>query len=417
MTGTSTAATAAGIRPALIGPYGPAQIACLRSWRRLGLTPLFIHVGDHPLPLGRHVAAACLHLPPDLIGTMAGAKRLTVFLDREKASGLTCLAESLAAWINDLSGAESLPPGVAPWVPGPEALTRLSSKAAQCDAAVACGLPVLPRLAVGRDDAATVPADAFPLVLRPDDTGAAAPGFKVRLVPDRAALSAFLGGLRRLDRPLVGQRLVVGPNLVVHGARTPQGEVFALTAFRADRKFEGVTLRIRPAALDPALAVGCARFAEAMGVTGCFHFEFIEDRDGHPWFLEMNGRLGGTTGKVFALGYDEPRHHLAAFEPALRAGTPDRLASAATAATARQAVVRATLLHLRGRQDPLDYPVLTRGQAVAEAAAGLLWWREETWRPLAWPVTTLAYLLARVTRRRRPTAAAAAGPLGKEPQP
>lgn len=397
-------------RPALIGPYGPAQIACLRSWRRLGLPVLFVHLGDRPLPLGQRVASRTVTLPSALAGTPAGAARLAAALREHGADGITCLSESLAGWLHRLHAAGTLP--AAPWVAPPEALARLASKAVQTDMAAASGLPVLPTLAVTRDS--VLPPEAFPLVLRPDDPATVAPGFKALLLHRPAELAEVLAGLRRLDRPLVAQRLIVGPNLVVHGARAAAtGEVFALAAFRVDRKFEGVTLRMGATALDPALAEGCRRFAAAIGVTGCFHFEFIEDADGRPWFLEMNGRLGGTTGKVFALGYDEPRHLLAAFVPALG---DDRLRLASGWATGKQALVKAALRRLQGRQDPLDYPLRSTAATLAETAAGLLAWREETWRP-AWPVTTLAYLLDRLMPVRSIDRARPVAPLGKDPLP
>jgi len=36
----------AELRPAIIGPFGPAQLACLRSWNRLGLSPVFVQIQE-----------------------------------------------------------------------------------------------------------------------------------------------------------------------------------------------------------------------------------------------------------------------------------------------------------------------------------------------------------------------------------
>lgn len=389
---------AARPRPALIGPYGPAQIACLRSWRRLGLDPLFLHIGERPLAFASRIAAATMTLPPHRVGTPEGAASVVAFLNEAQADGISCLAEALAYWLHRLARRPDWPSGVELWLPDEAALDRLASKAVQVDLARASGLNVLPSFLVRRETVADVPGDAFPLVLRPDDPATVSPVFKAALIPNRMALTSGVRALHRLDRPLVAQRLVRGPNLVVHGARTPEGAVFALSAFRADRKFEGVTLRLRDALLTPDMAAACARFADAIGVTGCFHFEFIEDEDGRPWFLEMNGRLGGTTAKVFALGYDEPRHLLSAFVPDLR---DHHLSTGAGCVVGRQALLKAALRRMQGRQDPLDYPAHGMVRTVVETAWGLVAWREETYR-LGYPLTTLAYLLDRALPRRSP---------------
>jgi hypothetical protein len=97
------------------------------------------------------------------------------------------------------------------------------------------------------------------------------------------------------------------PNLVVHGARTIGGTSIGLHAFLVDRKFETVTLSIRPTVLEKDLEEKCIEFTNHFDVIGNYHFEFLIDRkNGSIYFLEINNRLGGTTAKVFALGYDEP---------------------------------------------------------------------------------------------------------------
>lgn len=208
-------------RPALLGPYGPAQIACLRSWRQLGLAPLYIYIGSRPLPLASRIAAAVLHLPGALVGTDEGASRVVAFLRDHCADGVTCLAENLAHWLHTMTQRTDWPEAVACWISDAEALERLASKAEQVDIARRVGLKVLPSFLIDHKSAGAVPEDAYPLVLRPDTPGAVAPSFKALRVPDRARLEAFLAEVRRIDRPLVAQRLVVGPNLVVHGARAP----------------------------------------------------------------------------------------------------------------------------------------------------------------------------------------------------
>src|SRR5690606_35019851 len=140
------------------------------------------------------------------------------------------------------------------------------------------------------------------------------PLVKAELCRNEAALEGFLGRLIRFDGPLIAQPFVTGPNIVVHGARSRDGHSIRPVAFLVERKFEGLSLTMRRTALQPALESACLKFVDLLRFVGVYHIELIvDDLTGNTYFLEINGRLGGTTAKAYALGFDEPVHLIDAF--------------------------------------------------------------------------------------------------------
>jgi len=79
-------------------------------------------------------------------------------------------------------------------------------------------------------------------------------------------------------------------------------------------KFEGITLELKPFPIDERIAGCCRNFVNEVGLTGPFHFELLYSAETSIFhYLEINPRLGGTTDKVFRLGFDEPLWTLAAY--------------------------------------------------------------------------------------------------------
>ncbi|GAB0055917.1 hypothetical protein SIID45300_00216 [Candidatus Magnetaquicoccaceae bacterium FCR-1] len=373
-------------RPGVLGPLGPAQLTCLRSWRKLGLQPLFVHLTPGngtpgwPGTPGHH-----LPIPRDALRTSAGQTRLRDFLTANRCAGLTCLGEGDARLLRAIE--PELPCPL--WLPSQRSLDFLDAKSRQAELARACGFAVLPTWHADRDHLPLIPAGAFPVVARPDGSGSAEPMFKIKILHTPAALTTWLGSFRKLDRPVLLQPFIDGPNLVIHAATDANGTPFALAAFLVRRKFEGVTLTLEPAPLDPSLRAACTAFCQGAGLHGCLHFELLLDpRDATPWFLEVNGRLGGTTGKVHLLGFDEPRlllsaHGVLPYPPA--AGTPqDGVVCNRLALT--------KLLLAMARQDPdLAHDPSGLPRTWRDLLTGFLLWRDEIFRRDD-PRVTLWYL-------------------------
>ncbi len=350
--------------PMIVGPFGPAQLACLRSWRALGLAPVFVQTEGPPQPwgLGGLVSAHAFR-PMAELRTPAGAKWLAALVQRHGVTGLTCVADELALW---LQREVALPEGTRCWLAAPAAIERLTSKAGQLALAQESGFSLLPTWRVSTvADIEAIPENAFPLVARPDTTPSVRPLFKVERFDGRTALAAFVTSRTQITRPMVLQPFRRGPNLLVHGWRRADGTADAYTLFEVPRKMDGVAVEIVARPADASLLNACRQFAARLGLHGVFHFDLLQDpATGQALFLEANGRLGGTTGKVTALGWDEPAALLHAH------GVPGFTAPAGAVAVGRrgfnlQSALKYLARSLRGGLGSLDYPDAGRAEATA----------------------------------------------------
>jgi hypothetical protein len=222
--------------------------------------------------------------------------------------------------------------------------------------------------------------DHFPLCLRPDDPAKVAPVFKFSLVYSKEELFAYVKSMKTLDSPIVAQPFMHLPNLVVHGARTVNGNSIGLQGFLVERKFEGVTLTIHPTNLEQDLLDKCVRFTDYFNVTGNYHFEFLLDRKtGSSYFLELNNRLGGTTAKVF-LDLMNPLVAVYGVLPTLcrnqqPATSFHRLSTKNV--TSKQALLKYFYYTIRGRLTPLDYPSEPSLVRIAKTVYGFLRYRDD----------------------------------------
>jgi hypothetical protein len=160
----------------------------------------------------------------------------------------------------------------------------------------------------------------------------------------------------------------------VHGARTISGDTIGLQAFLVERKFQGVTLTICPDSIDDELRHKCAQFVNHFNIEGNFHFEFLLDRNSRRmFFLEINCRLGGTTAKVCASGYEEPMLALAAYgigqfhSPTLS----NRIVSG------KHALIKYCIYTLTNRLSALDYPNEPAYKRLIKSIYGLIAYKDE----------------------------------------
>jgi hypothetical protein len=306
----------AKIRPVILAGFGAASLACVRSWGKHGFTVGMICIkyqGAHS-PSSRFLKEFTM-LPIEKLYTEEGIRIIGTFLKQFCASGIICVTEKVACWLNDHR--QALPAEVGVWLPENKTINDLLSKQKQIEIARKVGFGVLPTYLVHPDIkvANDIPYKHFPLCLKPSGPETVIPAFKVHLVYSTDELNKFINNsLKNIEQPIIGQPFRHLPNLVVHGVRTLSGESIGLQAFLVERKFEGVTLTIRPAGLGKELRDKCIRFTDTFNVTGNYHFEFLIDKkDGSVSFLELNSRFGGTTAKVYACGYDEPLLALQAY--------------------------------------------------------------------------------------------------------
>jgi hypothetical protein len=361
------------IRPVVVACFGPPALACLRSWGRSGLRSGFVCLDrdNANVPSSKHLHALHMTDRAQLDGT-EGLERLGAYLKDFGATGIFCINELLSVHLQD--NKHLLPEGLHIWSPPKETVLRCLSKSEQIRVAQAVKLNTLPTYFLQHvEEADSIPDDAFPVCLRPDTANTVTPDFKVEICKDRDELVAFLSS-HAISRPIIVQKFLTLPNLVVHGARKENGEYGKTAGFLVDRKYSGVTLLMRPQALDPKLVSCCEEFSRALNLVGNHHFEFlIDSRTGETYFLEVNLRFGGTTAKALASGYDEPNAALWAFGM----DVPSGLRNGPRPSTGKHAIASYVSDVLSGKLTNLDYPNDTRASALWQSFKALVSYNDE----------------------------------------
>ncbi|MDF1553834.1 MAG: hypothetical protein P1P84_12260 [Deferrisomatales bacterium] len=348
----------------LLGAWRPPALAVARSCHRQGVPVYLLEVGARRCRwrLYSSALAGGAALQGEDIGTPRGVETVRAYADAVGAEALVAMDDTRLVWLAQNRGA--LGARCRLLAPPAETLDLVSSKCNQIAAAREVGFDVLPTVYLPAASGQQIPEMQYPLVLRPDrKTGPRSP-FKVRLLHSPAELAAFVAAWDGTGAPLIAQPFRSLPNLVVHGARGESGDILALQAFLAPRKFEGITLTLQAVGFPPNVERRCRDFVDAMGITGCFHFEFLVSPEGdRVWFLEINARLGGTTDKVTRLGFDETAYLLGAYgiSPPPRGRSPLSTGLAGD----RRALVKHLVRALCGSLTPLDHPPGSRLHSAA----------------------------------------------------
>lgn len=298
------------------------------------------------------------------IGTPGGMAKVKAFADSVKADAivsdddwtLLCLARNRALF----------EPACRLLAPEASTLEQLWDKCHQVHVAEEAGFNVLPTYELrSAEDVAALPESVFPAVIRPSFLNSARPNFKAKVLASREEAIRLYAATEWSHPPLL-QRFCLGPNMVLHGMRARDGGWLKLQLFHVYRKYRGFSASMEPAPLAPDLGRAARRFVEMAGLTGPFHFDLLVNRaEDKVYFLEINTRLGGTTGKAIELGYDEPGLLFRSFNAVTAEPLPPLQAHP------RVASVRLNLVQawndLLNRRDPLAYPQLPRTQSIFAA--------------------------------------------------
>ena len=376
---------------AIFGPLGPAQLAVLRSWKRAGVPTCFIHIVSRE---DRHfVATLATHYLPvesDALESNETKQRITAELNRLGVKGAAAVGYSNSLYMDHLKRQHGLDATI--YGIGEGQIGFMNSKLAQNDCASAVGLKCLPTSVVRPECNDPDPLLAFPLVARPDNPNHFKPNFKMELLHGPRDLEVLLGRFLERQGKIVLQRFENLPNLIVHGFRSPDGRQGPMATFLVQHKFEGVSLAIKPWSTNGRIEEKCRLFCDRAGIVGPYHFEFLFDKKIEDFFfLDFNGRLGGTTAKVYTLGYNEPLSVLEAFGhiPVGSVKYENQLAGTGCA-TSHVALVKAIKRKLVGRFSKIDYLPHDGMRAIFNLAYGFATWKDEVidWRD---PCGTIAY--------------------------
>jgi hypothetical protein len=355
----------------LIGTWGVPSLAFTRSCHRQSLRVYLLEVGVRKSRWRRY--SSCLAggegIRREEIGTPQGIRLIRDYASAVGAQAVVTMDDLRLLWL--AQNRNTFEPDCQLLMPSADTLQFVSSKRNQIDLATRVGFDVLPTVYIsGPSDCRKIPVEHYPIVVRPDRKSGPVSPFKVALVTCPTELEAIADASDGAHGPLIAQPFVSLPNIIVHGARAETGAVLTMQAFLVPRKFEGVTLTIMPAAFPPRVEQHCRDFAEAAGVTGCFHFELLfSPEERLAWFLEINVRLGGTTDKVTRLGFDETSYLLSTYgiKPIPAADPPLHPGLAAD----KRALLKHLLWALSGDLTGLDYPPSTRMHHVARSLRDL----------------------------------------------
>jgi propionyl-CoA carboxylase alpha chain len=186
--------------------------------------------------------------------------------------------------------------------PSPATIQAMGDKVAAKATMAAAGVPVLPSVTV---DAGGLDADAstvgFPLLVKAAFGGG---GRGMRLVSDPSQLDAAVGAARREAAAAFGdgtvflERYVPDPRHVeVQILGDAYGDVVHLFERECSiqRRYQKIVEESPSPAVDgelrAALTAAAVTAGRAVGYTGAGTVEFVLDRDGSFYFLEMNTRL------------------------------------------------------------------------------------------------------------------------------
>lgn len=386
---------------AMLGPVGPAQLACFRSWRKCGVATQFLDTEVRPLPKwAQGIVDRYEHIGPVPGLDAAAMDCVSLAMQRSGARAICCVSEQMAMRLWHQS--DRLPAGSMVLGNPEQTLARLESKLEQVELGRLAGFDVLPSFAVSSlNIESVIDRLVFPLALRPDRASLDG-SFKAEYVENQAELRGFLATRGPQAPGVVAQRFITGPSLVIHGSRDLQGRPGVLHGYIGRLKQGGVTVTLEPFELPQQIQSACDKFAQLLDLHGVFHFDLmLEPQTGQMWFLEVNARFGGTTAKAYASGYDEPRAMLEAFELISLDSSANTSTKMGKAAVNRMAALKAFLSGLRGQGSRVDFPYPSRLQVIFRSLRAAIFYADEV-LTLSSPTSMLAFLSQYLPKGRRP---------------
>jgi len=264
----------------------------------------FARAGDRP-PL-RRVRRVRLHdvTPPedDAQRTVADVRSLIASLRPVALLPLDDAAVWLAGELGDVDAVVAGPTG--------RQVDYALDKDLQVRAAREAGLHVPATKVAQSVEELTIEPGEYPVFVKPARALYASDDRLVRptgkVAADAGELAALAG--EEWYPPLLVQPLVRGTGEGLFGHATADG-VVGWSAHRRIRMLNpqgSASSACGSHPVDEALVEPAERFLREIGWRGLFMLEFLRDRDGTPWFMELNGRAWGSLALARRRGFEYP---------------------------------------------------------------------------------------------------------------
>jgi acetyl-CoA carboxylase biotin carboxylase subunit len=288
----------------LIANRGEIALRVIRACRELGVRSVAVYSDADARALHVREADEAVHIGP------APSSESYLRGDRIIEAAMRTGAQAIHPGYGFLSERESFAravrdAGLVFVGPPPEAIAAMGSKTAARALAVAAGVPVVPGTTTPLESSAEAAAHArefgYPILLKAA-AGGGGKGMRVVHAPGelddaynsarREALGAFGNDALYVERYLTGPRHVEIQVLAdAHGTILSFGERECSVQRRHQKMIEEAPSVAVTPALRRRMGETAVRVARAAGYVNAGTCEFLLDRDGSFYFLEMNTRL------------------------------------------------------------------------------------------------------------------------------
>lgn len=272
---------------------------------------VFARAGTRPLVARRLPVGAPIEIPPPEADAAAAVDALRAAVAADRGIEVVMALDDAALWLTDAAfgagqAARERPHLAGAW--GDRAALGLD-KTRQIALAREAGLAAPPTLTLeGPSDAARI--DRFPCIVKSARAGQLVDGRLLRggavwLADAAARDAARFGGVLF---PALAQPLIRGTGEGLFGFVTQTGA----TCWSAHRRVRMMNPHgsgasaCRAIPVDPALRAAGARMIAAADWRGPFMIELLRDEAGRAHFMELNGRLWGSTALARRAGFEYP---------------------------------------------------------------------------------------------------------------
>jgi predicted ATP-grasp superfamily ATP-dependent carboligase len=290
-----------------------SALAVVRSLGQAGHTVLVTAARHHSLA-GSSRFCATQHLVPNpLISTTEFATELARIADAHEADVIIPISDhSLIAVL----GARSLFRAQVPFA-DLDRVGQVSNKATLVECAARVGIKVPRAITLHSPETVTELDEEslrFPLVIKPGRSVVASQGKVLRFGVSHAAnlrqLRNSLSAIHKDAYPLLLQERIVGPGvgifLLIWNGETQA--VFSHRRIREKPPAGGVSVYRESIAADPGLVARSRALLDLFDWRGVAMVEYkVQEQDGTPFLMEINGRFWGSLQLAIDAGVDFPR--------------------------------------------------------------------------------------------------------------